>query len=60
MDTEKTIAEIEMLEHLLSLRDERPLRMADWKAANRRHDEKYADDPWFRLWKRDDGRRDSL
>lgn len=53
MDTEKTIAEIEMLEQILSLPDKRPLRMSDWKAANQKHDEKYANDPWFRLWKRD-------
>jgi hypothetical protein len=25
--------------------------MADWKAANRKHDETYAGNPWFRLWK---------
>jgi hypothetical protein len=53
MDIEKTIAEIEMLEQILMLADKRPLRMADWKAANQKHDEKYAADPWFRLWKRD-------
>jgi len=55
MDTERTIAEIELLEHILSLPDHRPLKMPDWKAANREHDEKYASDPWFRLWKRDGG-----
>lgn len=54
MEPEKTIAEIEMLEHILTLPDKRPLRMSDWKAANQKHDEKYASDPWFRLWKRDD------
>ena len=32
MDAEKTIAEIEMLEHMLSLPDKRPLQMSDWKA----------------------------
>ncbi|PSH02710.1 MAG: hypothetical protein CXZ00_16085 [Acidobacteria bacterium] len=53
MDVEKTIAEIELLEHILTLPDKRPLRMADWKAANRKHDEMYAGNPWFRLWKRD-------
>lgn len=55
MDTEKTIAEIEMLEKILMLPDKRPLRMDDWKAANREHDQTYANDPWFRLWKRDSG-----
>jgi hypothetical protein len=53
MDTLKTITEIEMLEHILTLPDRRPLRMPDWKAADQKHDEKYADDPWFRLWRRD-------
>jgi hypothetical protein len=53
MDPEKTIAEIELLEHMLTLPDTRPLKMPDWKAANQKHDEAYANDPWFRLWKRD-------
>ena len=48
MEAEKTISEIETLEHLLTLPDKRPLRMADWKAANRKHDQTYANDPWFR------------
>ncbi len=52
MDVKKTITEIEALEHLLKLPDKRPLRMADWKAANQKHDKMYANDPWFRLWKR--------
>ena len=51
MDPEKTIAEIEMLEHLLALPDKRLIQMSDWKAANEKHDEKYAENPWFRLWK---------
>jgi hypothetical protein len=55
MDAEKTIAEIELLEQILRLPDKRPLQMADWKAANRKHDETYANDPWFRLWRRGDG-----
>ncbi len=55
MDPEKTIADIEMLEHLLALPDKRPLRMPDWKAANQKHDEQHGNDPWFRLWKRDNG-----
>ena len=53
MDPEKVIAEIEMLEKIFSLPDNRPLQPADWKAANLKHDEMYANDPWFRLWKRD-------
>jgi hypothetical protein len=52
MDVEKTIAEIEWLERLLSLGDNRQLRLADREAANQRHDETYAENPWFRLWKR--------
>ncbi len=54
MDAEKIIAEIKMLEDLLTLPDKRPLQMSDWKAANQKHDEKYASDPWFRLWKRNE------
>jgi hypothetical protein len=52
MDAEKTIAEIEWLERLYSLLDARPLQLADRYAANQKHDERYADNPWFRLWKR--------
>lgn len=55
MDIEKTITEIELLEQILRLQDNRPLRMSDWKAANQKHDETYANNPWFRLWKRDGG-----
>ena len=33
MNTEKIIAEIEWLEHIYSLPDDRPLQMLDWKAA---------------------------
>lgn len=52
MDIEKTISEIEWLERIFSLPDPRPLQLADRHAANQRHDEMYADNPWFRLWKR--------
>jgi hypothetical protein len=55
MDIEKTIIEIKLLEQILELPDKRPLRMPDWKAANQKHDAMYADDPWFRLWRRDGG-----
>ena len=48
----KTIEEIELLERIYSLRDTRPLQLADREAANQKHDEMYADNPWFRLWKR--------
>ncbi len=52
MDVEKTIAEIEWLERIYSLADTRQMQPADREAANRRHDEMYAANPWFRLWKR--------
>lgn len=52
MDVEKTIAEIELLEHIHELPDTRPLQLADRYAANQKHDEKLADNPWFRLWQR--------
>lgn len=52
MDVEKTITEIEWLERLYSLPDKRQLVLADRYAANQRHDEMYANNPWFQLWKR--------
>jgi hypothetical protein len=51
MDAEEIIAEIKLLEHIFTLPDKRPFQMADWKAANHKHDEMYANNPWFRLWK---------
>jgi hypothetical protein len=55
MDVERTITDIELLEHISTLLDKRPLQMSDWKAANQKHDEMYANSPWFRLWKRSSG-----
>jgi hypothetical protein len=52
MDTEQTIAEIEWLERIFAAPDTRPLSASDLSAANRRHDEKLANSPWFRLWQR--------
>lgn len=52
MDAEQTIAEIESLERLFAAADTRPLSPSDISAANRRHDEKLAHSPWFRLWER--------
>jgi len=52
MDAEQTIAEIEWLERIFAVRDTRPLTPSDLSAANRRHDEKLAHSPWFRLWER--------
>jgi len=50
MDAEQTIAEIEWLEEMFEAPDIRPLSPSDISAANRRHDEKLANSPWFRLW----------
>lgn len=50
MDVEKTIAEIEWLERSFVAPDLRPLSERDLAAANRRHDERLAHSPWFRLW----------
>lgn len=52
VDAERTIAEIEWLERIFSVPDKRPLTSSDLVAANRRHDEKQANSPWFRLWQR--------
>ena len=52
MDTHQTIAEIEWLERILAVPDTRPMSASDLFAANRRHDEKQANSPWFRLWQR--------
>lgn len=52
MDAEQTIAEIESLERIFAVPDPRPLTASDLLAANRRHDEKQANSPWFRLWQR--------
>jgi hypothetical protein len=52
MNPESIIGEIEWLEHLYSLPDPRPSQLSDLYAANQRHDEMYANNPWFRLWRR--------
>ena len=52
MDAEQIIAEIESLERSFAVPDTRPLSVSDLSAANRRHDEKLASSPWFRLWQR--------
>jgi hypothetical protein len=52
MDAEQTIAEIECLERIFAVPDTRPLSASDLSAANRRHDDKLANSPWFRLWQR--------
>jgi hypothetical protein len=50
MDAERTIADIEWLERMFAVPDNRPLSDSDISAANRRHDETLAHSPWFRLW----------
>jgi hypothetical protein len=52
MEGERIIDEIELLERIFALPDARPLSSSDLAAANRRHDEKQANSPWFRLWQR--------
>jgi hypothetical protein len=52
MDLENTITQIEYLERIFALPDTRRLQPADREAANRTHDQKYASNPWFRLWQR--------
>ena len=51
MDVEKTIADIEILEQIHSLPDTRPITLSDREVANRMHDEIYANNPWFKLWR---------
>ena len=51
MDVEKTITEIEWLERTFALPDARAFSPADPQAANRRHDETQAANPWFKLWR---------
>ena len=52
MDAEQSIAEIERLERIFAVPDTRPLSASDLSAANRRHDERLANSPWFRIWQR--------
>jgi hypothetical protein len=47
MDAEQTIAEIEWLERIVTVPDTRPFSASDLAAANRVHDEKLANSPWF-------------
>jgi hypothetical protein len=50
MEPEQTITEIEWLERVFAMPDPRPMSASDLAAANRRHDERQAHSPWFRLW----------
>ena len=50
MDVERIINDIEQLQEMFEAPDIRPLSASDLAAANRRHDERLANSPWFRLW----------
>ena len=50
MDVERIIHDIEQLREMFEAPDIRPLTESDISAANRRHDEKLAQSPWFKLW----------
>ena len=50
MDVEKTISDIELLERIYVLPDNRAFSAADREAANRRHDQMCASNPWFKVW----------
>lgn len=50
MDVERIIDEIQQLEEMFEAPDIRPLSASDISAANRRHDARHANSPWFRLW----------
>ena len=50
MDIDRIIDDIEQLQEMFEAPDIRPLSASDISAANRRHDEKLAGSPWFRLW----------
>jgi hypothetical protein len=50
MDVERIINDIEQLQEMFEAPDIRPLAPSDVTAANRRHDEKLAHSPWFKLW----------
>jgi hypothetical protein len=50
MNVEKTIADIEFLESLYALPDERPIPTSDWKAASPKRDELFGRNLWLSLW----------
>jgi hypothetical protein len=49
MNAEKIIAEIEWLELLFRLPDDRPLQNADWKVEEQKDNQPSINDPWPRL-----------
>ncbi len=50
MDVERVIDEIQQLEEMFEAPDIRPFNASHIAAANRKHDERLAQSPWFRLW----------
>jgi hypothetical protein len=52
MDVERIINDIEQLQEMFEAPDIRPLSQSDISAANRRHDERLASSPWFKIWQR--------
>ena len=50
MDVERVIDEIQQLEEMFEAPDIRPFNASHISAANRKHDERLAQSPWFRLW----------
>lgn len=52
MDIERIIDDIQQLEEMFEAPDIRPLSASDISAANRHHDERQANSPWFRPWQR--------
>ncbi len=52
MDVERIIDDIKQLQEMFEAPDIRPLSASDLSAANRQHDQKLANSPWFRLWQR--------
>jgi hypothetical protein len=55
MNVEKTIADIELLEHIFTLPDDRTLLVADCKPQSQTENAPDVNilDLWFRPWKRD-------
>jgi len=50
MDVERIINDIEQLQEMFEAPDIRPLNASDISAANRSHDARLANSPWFRIW----------
>ena len=55
MDVERIIAEIEWLEQLFRLPDNRPLQIAECNVGCEKDTEIIINNPWFRLLRHDNG-----